>query len=307
MDVIVQAILALLIGFSPLDKPSPYSFEVVPECGTDPEEAACPLEPQCDVPDHFVCAPPRWSDARGGWVVSETAQRKLERLAEVSATMRAAALWHTRCRAPKTGAVTEECWPTSKWPEGPSTLVMAAAASAGWESGMREDIQYGHPPMGRGPAGEACMAQIMPEQVLPNATWLSPETRQKLGAELSPSELRAWGAREVLEGDDALFKCFAAQMNVLSRSRAVCSRKGPWVSGMYSLYGTGGKCDATGIMDDFHLKRAKTYRAFKKKWDPLNKTTPMLDPALLAALGIDSSDDEQPKRSRLVDPRVCAR
>lgn len=300
MDPIVQAILALLITFSPLTKPSPYSFEVLAECGTDPEAPACDLEPQCQTPSHFACAPPRWSDARGGWVVVETREGKLRRMVEYAETLRAAALWHTRCRD-RSGAVTEACWPTSKWPEGPSTLVMAAATAVGWESGMREDIRYGYAPMGRGPGGEACPMQLMPEQVLPNATWLPPKERDRLLARMNAAELREWGARAVLDGPEALFRCFAAGMNMLSRSRRACATKGPWVTGMFSMYGTGSTCNAAGIMDDFHLKRAKTFRDFQRMWDPLGKP-PMLDPAILAELGTGA----KAPRAAVVDPRLCS-
>lgn len=300
MNSIVQAILALLLAFSPAHKPSPYSFEVLAECGTDPEQAACPLEPQCDISGHFACAPPRWSDARGGWVVIERREAKLRRMLEYAQTLRKAALWHTRCRDPHTGAVTERCYATAKWPEGPSTLVAAATTAVGWESGMREDIRYGHPPMGRGPGGEACPMQLMPEQVLPNATWVPPDERERLLAELSRAEVVAWGAQEVLEGPDALFHCFAAGMNMLSRARRACARKGPWVTGMFSMYGTGNTCNAAGVMDDFHLKRAKTYRKFRKMWDPLGDP-PMLDPKIAAELGLDGAQTP----AAVVDPRLC--
>lgn len=299
MDIITKAILGLFLQAVPADKASPYSFELVDACGQDPAAALCPLEPQCSVPDHFACAPPRWSDARTGWVVVESKEHKVWRLAALAEQLRKAALWHTRCRDPHGGAVTEACHIDAKWPEGPSTLAMAAATVTVWESGLREDIQYGHAPMGRGPGGEGCTQQIMPEQVLPNATWLPPERRCEMIASMSAKELREWGERAVLEGPDAQFRCYAVSMNMLARARRACSAKGPWVTGMFSMYGTGKTCNAAGIADDFHLKRAKTYRKFRKSWDPKRAQLP---DDVVAILG----DVDAPARKNSVDPRLCA-
>lgn len=297
MDIITKAILALFLQAVPADKASPYSFERVDACGTNPETPACPLEPQCHVPDHFACAPPRWSDARHGWVVAESKEHKVRRLAALADELRKAALWHTRCRDPHGGAVTEGCYVDSKWPEGPSTLAMAAATVTVWESGLREDIQYGYAPVGRGPGGEGCTQQIMPEQVLPNATWIAPERRREMIAEMSAKELREWGERALLDGPDAQFRCYAASMNMLARARRACS--GRFV-GMFSMYGTGKTCDATGIADNFHLKRLKTFKKFQASWDPRKATLP---DDVVAILGDDGTAPT--KRRSAIDPRLC--
>lgn len=298
MDVFAQGLLSLMLAAIPPDKPSPHSFEVLTKCGDNPDKATCVLAPQCADNHHFACAKPRWSAARNGWVIVETREHRIRRYAEIATAATRAARWMTRCVG-DTGVVDESCHPI-RWPEGPLTLALSAVTAATWESGFREDIQNGYAPLGRGSGGEVCLMQIMPEQAIPNAVWLSPADRQRLLSQLSWKERRAWANQLLGDSKEALFKCFVVGMNMLARARRHCARKGDWVFGMYSLYGTGRTCAAHGIMDRFAAKRVRTYRKMRSGWRPKKQ---MLPPAIAKMLGIAA-----PKRQKVaLDPRIQER
>jgi len=166
-----QMLLTLMLAFGgeKYAGNSPYSFEVAPSCGKDQSSPTCPLTPQCET-KAWRCAPPRWSAARGGWVVPETKAGATARYKRIADSIARVAFLQARCRD-ENGVVLEECTP-SGWPEGPRSLAIAAATTALWESGLREDIMFGYAPMGRGSSGEACLAQIMPNQIRALASWI---------------------------------------------------------------------------------------------------------------------------------------
>jgi hypothetical protein len=271
MGDFARMLLLLMLQAAP--KASPYSFEPVSECGTDPKAPTCELARVCDERHHFRCKPPRWSASRGAWVRVETAETRIRRFRPIAETIARAALMQTRCRD-RDGSVVESCEPAG-WPEGPSTLALAALTTAVWESGMREDIQYGHPPVGRGTGGEACPMQMMPAQILAVATWIPKKERRELAESMTWRERRDWGARAVLEGPNALYHCFVAGMNHLARARRSCQGRGlEWSFAMWSRYGTGKTCAAYGIADDFALKRARTLGKFRRLWAPKDAKLP---------------------------------
>jgi hypothetical protein len=110
-------------------------------------------------------------------------------------------------------------------------------SSSIWESGYREDIMTGAPPMGRGPDGEGCVMQVMPQYVAQHVSWLSDEQKKSL----SPEEV----VEMTLGADSAsLQRCYEAGGRMLAkfRSHARHKCKGNWVYSMYALYGTGGSC-----------------------------------------------------------------
>jgi len=240
---------------------SPYSFQAVDACGTDKLSPVCALTPQCEV-RAWRCAPPRWSDARGAWVIPETKKRAEERYHKIAESIARVSFMQARCRD-SYGVVVEEC-KTSMWPEGPTSLAMVAATTALWESGLREDIMYGYAPRGRGSMGEACLTQVMPSQIRQFASWIPQEEldaydKLPLGPERSKIDEK-W-AQQMLGGSpEALDRCFDVAMRALARSRWSCgSQKGSWAYKMWARYGTGSKCSSFGIHDDFAAKRASTY------------------------------------------------
>lgn len=241
---------------------SVYSFEELSTCGKDPKAAACALKPVCEQPS-LVCAAPRWSTVRDSWVRVESRDAALARYQGIAESLERVATRLVDCKLAD-GSVDFDCKPAG-WPRGKGRaqqLAFAAASVALWESGLREDIQRGLPPMGRGPAGEVCVLQLMPNQVQALASWLSPKERTRA---LKRDEHEALAMTLVGTEPEALDRCMEAGMRNLARARATCSGKGvAWDYGMFAAYGTGSKCTSVGIQGDFAAKRAKTFAALTR-------------------------------------------
>ena len=245
---------------------SPYSFEIAQGCGTNQSSPMCALTPQCEV-KAWRCAPPRWSPAREAWVIPETSAKAKERYHKIAESIARVSFWHARCRD-EWGAVREDCTP-SGWPEGPESLARVAATTALWESGLREDIMFGHAPMGRGAMGEACLAQIMPSQIRQFASWIPQDEldiydKLPLGKERGEWDEK-WAQRMLGDSPEALDRCFDVAMRALARARGACVGRqgGGWAYKMWAMYGTGNRCSSYGIHDDFAAKRASTYHRMK--------------------------------------------
>lgn len=239
-----------------------YSFEALAACGSDPKAAACALGPVCEAPGP-LCAAPRWSAVRGSWVRVESRDAALKRYQGLAEAIERVAVRLVDCKLPD-GSVDFDCRPAG-WPRGrgrAQQLAFAAATVALWESGLREDIQRGLPPMGRGPAGEVCVMQMMPNQVQGLAYWL-PE-RERVRA-LKPAEHEELAKTLLGTEPGALDRCVEAGMRALARARSTCAGKGvAWDYGMFSAYGTGNKCTSVGIQGDFAAKRSKTFAAITR-------------------------------------------
>ena len=261
MGSIATAILAFFTAHGSAGK-SVYSFEELVSCGKDPASAACKLEPVCELPGP-LCAAPRWSDARGAWVRVESSDAALRRYQGIAEALERVAVRLVDCRLPD-GSVDFDCRPAG-WPRGKGRaqqLAFAAASVALWESGLREDIQIGAPPMGRGPAGEACAMQVMPDQIQAVASWLTKAEKQTA---LTKEKREALAASLLGTEDRALDRCVEVGMRTLARARSTCMGKGvAWDYGMFAAYGTGNKCNSVGIQDDFAAKRSKTLAALTK-------------------------------------------
>ena len=259
---------------------SVYSMHVLPECGTTKDAPACELKPVCLLKSP-MCAAPRWSGYRSGWVRVETREEAAERYWNASEALVRASTYMSRCKAAD-GTVVEEC-STVFWPEGPQGLACGMLSSSLWESGYREDIMIGAPPAGRGPDGEVCVMQIMPEYIKQFADWQPPKPQKEMSED-------DW-ATEVLGSDqEHLERCYRVGGRMLSRfrgaARYACANVG-WTYGMYAMYGTGGKCAPatmraaaeetarTGLVivtgkenrpADWVAQRVGTYRACMKNW-----------------------------------------
>lgn len=241
---------------------SVYSLAPAASCGTDPRAPACALVRVCDAPGP-LCGAPRWSRARGAWVVAENRAQAEARWRGIVESADRVARRLVDCRLPD-GSVDLDCEPVS-WPRGPGRareLAFALGTVAFWESGLREDIQIGAPPLGRGPAGEVCVAQVMPDQIQANASWLSKAERTRALTKEARSELA-----ESLLGTDpaALDRCFEVAARILARARRTCAGSGlAWTYSTFAAYGTGSRCSSAGLPSgDFAAKRQRTLEALR--------------------------------------------
>lgn len=255
---------------------SPYSFEPMPECGIDPKTPTCQVRPFCNDPNPS-CRPPHYSAARGAWVRTETPETARRRFARV-----ATALAHTATRlvgCDHNQSDSRRCEPLG-WTGDASALALAALTVVLHESGLREDVMFGHPPLGRGPSGEVCLMQIGLGDAPSEAHWLSEEQRAELARR--PAEREAFARTLLGDSPDALSRCFEVGMRLLARARHSCEREKSWQFGMFSMYGTGRTCRAP----DIAAPRTKTFRL-------LSSTKPTLAPELIGLLNESSSDEDE--------------
>src|SRR5688572_9352769 len=153
-----------------------------------------------------------------------------------------------------TGESRTNCEPIA-WGGGERMLALAGLTVVLHESGLREDIMFGHPPLGRGPAGEACLMQVAVDQAPLHASWLTPEQREQIARQPQRREQLA----KTLLGDSpaALERCFEVGLRALARARRSCEGGGvPWETGMFSMYGSGRVCRVPVIAET----RTKTFR-----------------------------------------------
>lgn len=251
MTALSAALAAFLTAHSAAGS-SVYSFEVLDTCGTDSKVAACSLAPVCEGTG-VLCAPPRWNSYRGGWVRHEQRATAEARIAVIAKALVATAGRMVTCRLPD-GDVDFDCTPI-RWGGGKGqvqSLSLIAAAVVLHESGLREDVQIGAPPMGRGPANESCLMQIMPDQIAQNASWLSKEERAAVRSKSDQEKI----AQQLLgTSPEALGRCFEVGMRALARARTQC--KGD--AGTFAAYGTGGRCGA--VSSSWVSDRVRTLNA----------------------------------------------
>ena len=237
MCPLAQLILALAITQATPGR-SLYSYEPLPACGTDPKAPQCEVTRVCEEPGPH-CAAPRWSKPRSAWVRVESRETAIRRYGRIA---RAAAVTANRLVTCKNeaGVVDPNCEPEN-WPDSERMLALAGLTVALHESGLREDIMNGHPPLGRGPAGEVCLVQVAVDQAPLYASWLPAEERKRVSRH---PVLRERFAKTILGGEQAaLERCFEVGMRMLVRSRNACaSSSKSWEHGMFAMYGTGARC-----------------------------------------------------------------
>ena len=282
MCPLAHAVLALAITHAPPGR-SPHSYEAMPQCGTDARHASCEIAPVCDEPIP-VCAAPRWNRPRKAWVRNETYETGVRRYARIADVIADTATRLVSCKDPS-GRVDPECEPTD-WPDSERMLALSALAAALHESGLREDIQFGHPPLGRGAAGEACLLQVNDEQAPLHAHWLPEAERARI---VRNPILRERFARSLLgDSPEALRRCFEIGMRMLVRARTACSSgRVPWEHGMFAMYGTGSRCRLPDVAD----KRQQTF-------ERLRADKAILPPEINALVGWNQCSTEGPFVSR---------
>lgn len=232
---------------------SPFSLEPAPECGTSATEPACTPTRYCDDPAPS-CRAPRYSAPRHAWVRMETRRTAERRFAQISKSLASTAMRLASCQS-ASGEALAGCQPLD-WPSSERSLALAALTVALHESGLREDVQFGYPPLGRGPRGEACLMQVAPDQALAHAVWLAAGERERIST--SAREREQFLGSLLGDSPAALERCFELGMRMLVRARKGCGRAGvAWDFGMFSLYGGGKSCNVVGI----GTTRAKTFRA----------------------------------------------
>lgn len=267
---LAQAVLALAIAHAPPGR-SPYSFEALPNCGTDRHHATCELKRVCTDPSP-LCAPPRWNAARQAWVRVESRPTAVRRYARIATVLSGTAQQMKHCEGG--AAACREV----RWPGSTRSLALAALTVALYESGLREDVESGYPPLGRGPAGEVCLMQIAPEEAVKNAAWLSADDRARLSA--NPHARERFARTLLGDSKQALERCFEIGMRMLARARRSCSGAGAsWAYGMFSMYGSGGRCSLPGVAD----RRAKTFHHLLEEHASLGLDTRKILGALLSA------------------------
>ncbi len=262
---LAELVLALAVAHGNPGR-SPYSTEPVVECGTDADAPSCELTRACPDPAP-QCRPPRWSSSRKAWVRMESKERARSRFAGIAVTLSATAERLVACG--RDGGGPSDCEATD-WRGSAKSLALATLAVALHESGLREDIQFGYPPLGRGPAGETCLVQIALDQGPRHASWLPADEREAVAGDRVRREQFA----KSLLGDDpaALGRCFEVGMRMLARARRSCEgARVHWDFGMFSMYGGGKTCDLPPI----GRTRSKTFRT-------LTAAEPEPDPALAA-------------------------
>jgi hypothetical protein len=271
LSPLAKYILALLLTYAGPGK-SVNSREVMPECGTNPKEPACELAPVCSVAS-AVCRPPKWSKVRGGWARAESREAAALRYEHAAIALTRVATYLTRC-TDDDGTPDEDCKPL-RWPEGPRSLAMAALAASYWESGYREDIMEGHPPVGRGSDGEVCVMQVLPKystdaklsQWLVREGIIDPESEDENARSITEAE-----AVKLMLGSDiaSLKRCYETGMRILARKRWFARYKCKgirWSYAMFAFYGTGNKCSTHGsALGDWAADREGSYQKFMAKW-----------------------------------------
>ncbi|HKY40697.1 MAG TPA: hypothetical protein VJN18_32400 [Polyangiaceae bacterium] len=258
MNDLATLLLSLMLAHGSAGK-SVFSAEPIPACGKSGAAPTCELRPVCAEPTP-LCAAPRWSDVRNAWVRAETREAAASRLGVAAVALADAATFLTRCTVD--GVPVERCKPVT-WPEGTVDFAKATLTVAVWESGLREDIMGGHPPKGRGAAGEACVMQVMPNVIRSVAPWLP-------AYELAKTKDEQLALMLVGTDGASLRRCFETGGRLLARMRKVAQHecKQRWSYSLWARYGTAGRCDTVGIFDDFAAKREKTYLNFRKKTSP---------------------------------------
>lgn len=271
LSPLAKYLLALMLTYGSPGK-SVLSREVIPECGHSQTQATCELEPVCEEPS-VLCEAPIWSSARKGWARAETREEAMERFSRGAWAMARTATFLTRCTDER-GLPIEDCKPV-RWPEGPRSLASAGWSVLFWESGMREDIWAGHPPVGRGSDGEGCGMQVMPShaadpkfsQWLVRSGIVNPRSEHASDRKIAQED-----AVQMMLGTDvgSLGRCFETGLRILARKRwnaTYACRTTNWSYSMFAFYGTGNKCSvAGGPLGDWAEKRDNTYRKAMSNW-----------------------------------------
>ncbi|HMJ11418.1 MAG TPA: hypothetical protein VK524_08415 [Polyangiaceae bacterium] len=224
----------------------------------------------CDEPGP-QCAPPRWSQPRSAWVQVESRETAILRYSRIAHAAAASATRLVTCKNAE-GVVDPNCEPEN-WPDSERMLALAGLTVALHESGLREDIMSGHPPLGRGPAGEVCLVQVAVDQAPLYASWLPLEERKRVS---SNRVARERFAKTILGGEPAaLERCFEIGMRMLVRSRNACA-SGPasWEHGMFAMYGTGSRC------------RLPALAVRERTFDRLRSEKPTLAPEISELVGL---------------------
>lgn len=226
---------------------SPYSLKPMPECGNDRLAPTCQIRPVCDEPK-LACRPPFWSRGRNAWVRAESEEEGRLRYAKIVHSLAGTAIKLTKCESD--GCV------NVPWEGTSDQLAMAALTVVLHESGLREDIQFGRGPLGRGSAGEACLMQLDARDAPYLASWIPEEQRQEIA--FSKDKREEFAQSLLGDSPEALGRCFEVGMRMLVRARASCGTSPDWQHGMFSMYGTGTTCNA-GVLRN----RSQTFQRMR--------------------------------------------
>lgn len=225
---------------------SPYSRVPLAACGVD-AKPTCELAPVCDEPLSH-CRPPEWSPARRAWLRRESPDEARARYRQIATVIARTSERLVECT--QDGRPIDGCERIA-WPASSRSLALSALTLALFESGLREDVQFGHPPLGRGQAGEVCLVQVLPDQAARVASWLTDEQRAQIRER--PGWTERFAATLLGDSDLALERCFEVGMRLLADGRRACGSSGvPWTSAMFAMYGTSHTCSAGALVAERH-------------------------------------------------------
>lgn len=224
----------------------------MPECGIDRLAPTCPLKPVCDEP-MLACRPPYWSRARNAWVRTESSDEAKRRYTAIARSLAGTA---ERLTKKCDGSGGDASCESVSWQGTSAQLAIATLTVVIHESGLREDIQFGREPLGRGALGEACLMQLDARDAPYLASWVPEEERRTIAYS---REKREEFAQSLLgDSPEALGRCFEVGMRMLVRARSSCSAASDWQHGMFSMYGTGTTCNA-GVLRN----RSQTFQRMR--------------------------------------------
>lgn len=216
---------------------SPHSYEKLEACGIDAAAPTCDAHaPTCAAPT-VLCRAPVYLD--GAWRQverAETARARFEIIARALADESAAVLQASKGKA---------------WPGSAADFAVAMLAASYWSTGLREDIESGRT---RGPAHEACLADLQPMVAWQFATF----PHANLSAEQVSLQL-------VGTDYESLRRCYGAGLRALSAMRrwadAHCVNGGSYAG--FAAYATGNSCvtprsskhgDVAGVRERLYQK-----------------------------------------------------
>lgn len=233
-----------LLGLMLKSERSPHSLELLPDCGASEEHPACNVgAPACPEPT-ILCAAPKFVD--GAWRRVESPQARRARLQIVAQALVDESV---------------ELMLASKgkaWPGSSADLAAAMLAASRWSTGFREDIESGRK---RGPAGEACLADLQPLVAWKFADF----PHENLTAEQV-------ALRMVGTDYDSLRRCWGAGLRALSAMRRWADKHcGRYVGtpsyAGFAAYATGNSCSTprSGKLGDVAGKREKSFQRYRRE------------------------------------------
>lgn len=252
-SIAAQSILAAMISIIPPGK-SVHSRIKLDYCDTD-----CQEQKVCTLPS-ILCAPPKFSPEiynnlynHNLFLFLSKEEQDVYNLSTKWQSYTVAETYEEGLKRYKTIAIAVERVVKNSdfWPGNKKELQDSLITVMGFESGFREDIHAGRGPLGRGDCKWKNKVNRSVKAFTKGATPVMDTCRSVcLGQINIGGEVRFGYRASDLVGSDlaSTTRCVEVSGRMLAKSRNMCSGKtdyrGDWVSGMFSAYGTGSRCQA---------------------------------------------------------------